>query len=114
MECRLQVGPVWSCQIVLRFQYDARGQTLDPMREVEFGEVLFDKMEVERMLRRAQRAILRPTVDPKKFLDDSDLHIIGHSPLTFSQNCVCIRVSGPSVPDLYFYDLPGKRKMIPA
>ena len=109
MECRLEVGPRWSCRIVLRFQFDARNRILDPMREVEFGETLYDKMEVERMLRRAQRAILRPTVDADQFLDDRDLHIPGHTPQTFSKNCVCIRVSGPNVPDLYFYDLPGMR-----
>lgn len=107
MECRLQNAGSWSCKIVLRFQYDAGGRPLADVREIEFGETLYNKGDVERMLRRAQRAILRPGVPPEKFLDDSDLDIEGYEPLTFSPNCVCIRVAGPNVPDLYFYDLPG-------
>jgi hypothetical protein len=77
------------------------------MREVPFGPTLYNKREVEQVLRRAQRAILRPTLDASVFLDDSDLNVPGHPALTFSANCVCIRVAGPEVPDLYFYDLPG-------
>ncbi|KAG8877756.1 hypothetical protein FRB97_003128 [Tulasnella sp. 331] len=59
------------------------------------------------MLRRAQLAILHPTMDTGVFLGDSEPITAGHMAQTFSQNCVCIRVAGPDVPDLYFYDLPG-------
>lgn len=111
MECRLQQASLWSCKIKLRFQYSALGQPLNDMREVDFGDILYDKRQVGQMLRRAQRAILRPTLNPADFLDDTDLEKDGHPPLTFSKNCVCINVSGPNVPDLYFYDLPGKLDM---
>lgn len=73
-----------------------------------FGPTLQDKDEVEQMLRRAQRAILRSTLNHNVFLDDSDKMITGHPAQTFSRNCICIRVAGPHVPDLYFYDLPGQ------
>ncbi|KAG8913276.1 hypothetical protein FRC01_004628, partial [Tulasnella sp. 417] len=106
MECRLQYGPVWSCKISLRFHVDRTGRALAITREVPFGSTLYNAEDVEKMLRRAQRAILRPELDPTEFLDDSDLHAFG-VPLTFSGNCVCIHVEGPNIPDLYFYDLPG-------
>ncbi|KAG8948033.1 hypothetical protein FRC04_010075 [Tulasnella sp. 424] len=106
MECRLQYGQVWSCKISLRFHVDRTGHPLATIRDVPFGSTLYNAQDVERMLRRAQRAILRPELDPTLFTDDSDLHVFG-VPLTFSGNCVCIQVEGPNIPDLYFYDLPG-------
>ncbi|KAG8988905.1 hypothetical protein FRB94_010065 [Tulasnella sp. JGI-2019a] len=106
-ECRLQYGPTWTCTITLRFTVDAEDKPLQEVREVPFGPPLADKDEVEKVLRRAQRAILRSTLDPAMFLDDRDLSTSGDPALTFSQNCICIRVAGPQVPDLYFFDLPG-------
>ncbi|KAG9043513.1 hypothetical protein FS837_009473, partial [Tulasnella sp. UAMH 9824] len=106
MECRLQYGQVWSCQISLRFHVDRTGRPLATIRDVPFGPTLCNAEDVEKILRRAQRAILRPELDPTLFLDDSDLQVFG-VPLTFSGNCVCIQVAGPNIPDLYFYDLPG-------
>ncbi|KAG8974096.1 hypothetical protein FRC05_007844 [Tulasnella sp. 425] len=99
-------GRVWTCKISLRFDVDRTGQPLAVVRDIPFGPTLHNANDVEKMLRRAQRAILRPDLDPSIFVDDSDLHVFG-VPLTFSRNCVCIQVSGPNVPDLYFYDLPG-------
>lgn len=107
MECRLQYGQVWSCKVSLRFHVDRTGSPLATIRDVPFGPTLYNAEDVEKILRRAQRAILRPELDPTLFLDDSDLHVFG-VPLTFSGNCVCIHVAGPNVPDLYFYDLPGQ------
>lgn len=107
MECRLQYGEVWSCKISLRFNFDRTGHPLSVVRDIPFGATLHNADDVEKMLRRAQRAILRPDLDPTLFLDDSDLHVFG-VPMTFSRNCVCIQVSGPNVSDLYFYDLPGE------
>ncbi|KAG8931126.1 hypothetical protein FRC01_001827 [Tulasnella sp. 417] len=104
MECRLQQAATWSCQVVLRFQYDATGQALAEMKEVSFGPIIYDKDEVAERLERAQRAILSPSTSPDLIL--KDIHS-GSGELTFSANCVCVRVAGPNVPDLYFYDLPG-------
>ncbi|KAG8994195.1 hypothetical protein FRB94_010066 [Tulasnella sp. JGI-2019a] len=108
-ECRLQNSPSWSCKIVLRFHTDAFGKPLGSPRDIPFGSVILeqDKDIVEHMLRRAQLAVLHPTMETKAFLDKSEPDMAGHIAQTFSHNCVCIRVAGPDVPDLYFYDLPG-------
>ncbi|KIO15556.1 hypothetical protein M407DRAFT_34852 [Tulasnella calospora MUT 4182] len=106
MECRLQFGETWSCKVMLRFEFNSDGNRLPTPREVSFGAPISDKAEVTLRLQRAQRAILRPSIDSDKFLDDSDKKISGES-LTFSKNYVCIHVQGPDVPDLTFYDLPG-------
>ncbi|KIO22299.1 hypothetical protein M407DRAFT_216722 [Tulasnella calospora MUT 4182] len=105
MECRLQYAPSWSCQVVLRFQYDAHGKARTEMKEVPFGEIIYDKSEVTTRLERAQHAILNPNIAPESILK-GDVRPNSDT-LTFSANCVCVRVAGPNVPDLYFYDLPG-------
>ena len=111
MECRLQSGSRWSCDISLRFTVDSQGRTLPQMRTVAFSETLYDKSQVQDRLRQAQRAILRPTIlDHKLFLNNTDLQIQDPPALSFSANCVCVDVQGPDVPDLYFYDLPGTQE----
>ncbi|KAG8976932.1 hypothetical protein FRB90_009007, partial [Tulasnella sp. 427] len=105
MECRLQQASSWSCQVVLRFQFDAVGKPLAEMREITFGPVIYDRDEVTERLGRAQSAILNPSIKSDSFLE-GDVQSTPDS-LTFSANCVCVRVAGPNVPDLYFYDLPG-------
>ena len=108
MECRLEYSTSrWSCRVFLRIERDALGNPLDRVDERDFGPLLTDKSAVEPLLRRAQRAILRPTLDHKLFLRDRDLTITEAPPQSFSHNCVCMRIRGPDVPDLYFYDLPG-------
>lgn len=113
MECRLQYAPSWSCKVVLRFHFDSLGKPLPEVREVPFGSMLTNKTEVEDRLRRAQRAILCPTLAPEVFLTGTRNHDTTHVAQTFSQNCVCIRVAGPKVPDLFFFDLPGKTRSLP-
>ena len=122
MEVRLQSATKWSCKVSLRFQYDSRGDPLAEVHEHDFGPTLYNKKDVEKTLGRARRAILRPSIDPDVFINHSDLsdHLLPASriskmnvfplsePMMFSANCVCIRVEGPKVPDLYFYDLPSK------
>ncbi|KAG8981461.1 hypothetical protein FRB90_007245, partial [Tulasnella sp. 427] len=105
MECRLQYSTTWSCRVVLRFQYDSLGKLRTDMKEVQFGSDIFDKSEVTTRLKLAQRAILNPDISPASILSEE----VQPNPdaLTFSENCVCVRVAGPNVPDLYFYDLPG-------
>ena len=116
MECRLSnsTGP-WKCQILLRFEKDESGNPLPETVEENFGPVIFDRCELEPMLRRAQLAILNPSKPPSEFVDyDLDLVVPGHVPagssrqLQFSSNVVCIDLSGPDVPDLSFIDLPGE------
>ncbi|KAH9854523.1 P-loop containing nucleoside triphosphate hydrolase protein [Lenzites betulinus] len=109
MECRLTHSTgAWSCQVKIRFEYDQEGERLDEVDEVEFGSRITDKAEVEHMLRRAQEAVLHPGVDYKVFLEDGWREKIkGKQPLRFSQNVVCIELTGPELTDLSFVDLPG-------
>lgn len=82
---------------------------LGQARNQQFGKVIYDKELVEERIRRAQRAILNPTVKPKQFLNrDIDDEVDGmEGQLSFSNNCVSLQISGPDVADLSFCDLPG-------
>ncbi|OJT11810.1 Interferon-induced GTP-binding protein Mx [Trametes pubescens] len=60
------------------------------------------------MLRRAQEAVLHPDVKFEVFLEDGwQEKVKGKQPLRFSQNIVCIELTGPDLTDLSFVDLPG-------
>jgi hypothetical protein len=108
MEILLQSASTWSCQVVLRFHAQDDGKPLDAIREVKFGDTLTDKALVRERIRRAQKAILNPNKDSSFFLQEESNPSAAQPTLSFSFNCVCIRVAGPDLPNLYFYDLPGK------
>ncbi|KZV86782.1 hypothetical protein EXIGLDRAFT_680607 [Exidia glandulosa HHB12029] len=104
MECRLEYNDSapWTCRVSLRIQDG------DSAEEVPFGDVLTNPDDVERRIRQAQRALLRPSLEAHTFLDDSDLNLRGGGDtLSFTDNCVCVHIRGPDVTDLHFYDLPG-------
>ncbi|KLO09761.1 hypothetical protein SCHPADRAFT_857550 [Schizopora paradoxa] len=113
MECRLQhsKGP-WRCQVLLRYERDEFGNRLPEVKEEKFGPVLHDKSLLEDTLRRAQLAILNPSVQAKRFVD-YDLNDEAYPPLKsekqlqFSCNVVCLDLQSPDVTDLSFIDLPG-------
>ncbi|PPQ82662.1 hypothetical protein CVT24_004200 [Panaeolus cyanescens] len=110
-ECRLtRKDSRWQCTVSLRFTTDAHGQPLAEAKTEQFGDVIYDKAEVEGRIWRAQRAILNPSKAIEDFLRD-DVHSSGNQPrrseLTFSHNCVSLQISGPEVADLSFCDLPG-------
>ena len=111
MEVRLQSSnQPWACQIKLRFEVDTLGKPLDTVKEINFGPRLTDPDAVEGVLRRAQLAILNPSVaDPTKFyelriqsLEDGELPLGSTEQLEFSPNLVCVDVSGPEVTDLAY------------
>ncbi|PPR05458.1 hypothetical protein CVT24_008227 [Panaeolus cyanescens] len=110
-ECRLsRRDSRWQCIVSLRFTTDARGQPLEQVKSQPFGDVIYNKSEVEDRIRRAQKAILNPSKPAERYLRADaypfgDLH--GRSELTFSRNCVSLQISGPDVADLSFCDLPG-------
>ncbi|KAI9766623.1 MAG: hypothetical protein M1840_006434 [Geoglossum simile] len=98
---------------------DVRAGSLGPWVERSIAEDIhfkdiFDKGEVENVLVRAQKAILNPSQDWKRFLPGSSF-----SPLIdgdrekedfevkFSPNIVRMNISGPGLPNLSFVDLPG-------
>jgi hypothetical protein len=76
---------------------------------IPFGLVIKDKRQVEERIRRAQRAILRPSQNPEIFLKGPDEDLDHRRELTFSKNCVSLEISGPELTDLSFCDLPGMR-----
>ncbi|KAG6846291.1 hypothetical protein H0H93_014836, partial [Arthromyces matolae] len=73
-----------------------------------FGEVISTKSEVEDRIRRAQWAILNPTLrnahGARHFLTGDHGETLE---LTFSNSFVSLQISGPDVADLSFCDLPG-------
>ncbi|CAL1711881.1 unnamed protein product [Somion occarium] len=106
-ECRLtRSSEPWQCTVSLRFITDAGGQPLQQVKNENFGDTIFDKVEVEERLRRAQRAILNPTTNVRQFLEGADEDPFDRE-LSFSKNCVTLQISGPDVADLSFVDLPG-------
>ena len=114
MECRLtHTNRPWECQVLLRRETDASGNTIK-VQEEPFGPMLYDKDDLEEMLRRAQLAILNPSL-PAEFFVDFDTKSLspGEIPpgserqLSFSDNVVCLNLSSPDVTDLSFIDLPG-------
>ncbi|TFK84004.1 hypothetical protein K466DRAFT_239334 [Polyporus arcularius HHB13444] len=115
MECRLANTPdSWSCQISIRWEFDINGDRVDEVSEVLFGTRFTEKEDVEPMLRRAQAAILNPTVPLSHFLDidiqalrAGDTKVPGAKPLAFSRNVICVDLAGPDLVDLSFVDLPG-------
>ena len=103
MECRLQnsAGP-WKCQVFLRFEKDELGQRILDVREVKFGPLLTDKSKLEEMLRRAQLAILNPSVPHTSFVELDTTTIVPGEPmfgdkksLQFSSNVVALDLYGP-------------------
>jgi GTPase SAR1 family protein len=108
IEFRLQHGLTWSCDIVLRFEENIGETSPSRFKELTFGPTLTDKEEAAQMLRRAQQAIFRTPAESHRFLDDKGLEFVELSSLArYTQNCICARITGPDLPDLYCYDLPG-------
>ncbi|GJJ07887.1 hypothetical protein Clacol_002093 [Clathrus columnatus] len=107
-ECRLIRAPSseeWECTVSLRFLTDQDGTLLDAARNVKFGNIIKNPRDVEERLRRAQLAILNPSVPFEVFLEGNGQ--LTKSSLNFSNNIVCLEIKGPDVTDLSFCDLPG-------
>jgi hypothetical protein len=117
MECRLQQqsGIEWQSRVYIRLETDRNGNPLREIEEKSFGGLIYKKDQLETMLRRAQLAILNPSVAMERFvtldvdaLDASTAPFGVNDGLAFSSNVVCVTVWGPEVPDLSFIDLPGE------
>ncbi|KAJ6028530.1 hypothetical protein N7540_004106 [Penicillium herquei] len=67
---------------------------------------LTDKEQVEDTIWRAQFAILNPTTDCQDFLPPRDIQY-AEKEVKFSPNVIRLNISGPDLPNLSFYDLPG-------
>ncbi|KAG8799145.1 hypothetical protein FRC17_007216, partial [Serendipita sp. 399] len=99
IECRLSSADrEWSCEVYLLIARE--------LREVKFGHVIKNKADVEERIRRAQLAILDPSKDPLQFLNGTAM-VNESNELSFSSDVVSVRISGRTVDDLSFVDLPG-------
>jgi len=108
-ECKLSHSEAaWKCIVKLHIITDASGQPCD-VKNTPFGPPITNKTDVEDRIRRAQRAILNPSINPDKFLYDSELddQKPEDAELSFSKNSISLEISGKDVADLSFVDLPG-------
>ncbi|KAB5589117.1 Myxovirus resistance protein [Ceratobasidium theobromae] len=106
IECRLKcTDEDWTATVSLRFESGKSGY-VGKTHETQFGPQMTDRMEVQERIRRAQLAILNPTIAPATFLD-TDRNIEFPLSRSFSQNCVIVVLSGRDLSDLNFVDLPG-------
>ncbi|KAF8514309.1 P-loop containing nucleoside triphosphate hydrolase protein [Gautieria morchelliformis] len=105
-ECRLiHSTEPWQCTVSLRFTTNESGNHYDSARNVQFGQVIRNPKDVEERLRRAQRAVLNPSLNPQQFLENTQANV--RNALDFSTNIVSLEIQGPDVTDLSFCDLPG-------
>ncbi|CAE6540893.1 unnamed protein product [Rhizoctonia solani] len=105
IECRLKHSEqAWEAVVYLRFESGKSGY-VGKTKEVQFGAPMTQRMEVQERIRRAQLAILNPTIEPSTFLNAEDSSY--PSSRSFSQNCVIVALSGSELSDLNFVDLPG-------
>ncbi|KAG6810925.1 hypothetical protein H0H92_009760 [Tricholoma furcatifolium] len=103
-ECRLsQSTAAWKCIVELRIMENGK------LSSTKFGDPIMSKEDVEDRIRRAQWAILNPTLrkahGERHFLTGNDHGDILEE--SFSNSYVSLQISGPDVPDLSFVDLPG-------
>ncbi|KAG9075764.1 hypothetical protein FS749_012528, partial [Ceratobasidium sp. UAMH 11750] len=97
IECRLKhTSGSWEARVLLRFESSSRA-------EISFGEALKDKGAVQDRIARAQKAVLCPDIDPRRFLAE-DLESRGRS---FTKDTIVVEVFGSELSDLTFIDLPG-------
>jgi hypothetical protein len=101
----------WSCQVSIRWEFDMNDKPLDKVSEVRFGPLITDKGNVELALRRAQAAVLNPSLPATSFLacsmDELKNGALGNQKvLQFSRNVVCVDLEGPTLTDLNFIDMP--------
>ena len=124
MECRItRSDKPWECQIIIRWENDADGKKITSWEE-PFGPVLYDRSELEEMIRRAQLAVLNPSVPVKDIvdldtstLDPEDDYKLPASlgsqrQFQFSESVVCLNLSGPDLTNLAFIDLPGTSPLL--
>ncbi|KAI6107743.1 P-loop containing nucleoside triphosphate hydrolase protein [Pisolithus croceorrhizus] len=105
-ECKLtQANTPWTCIVKLHFITDERGSPIKAT-VLTFGDAITNKVQVEDRIRQAQRAILNPNIDYKKFLEGYEVPS-GANEMSFSRNYVSLEISGRGLADLSFVDLPG-------
>lgn len=89
-----------------------------PQREIKPFMTVRANTDYDHVFRWAQVAILTPSKPSEQFVPDGTGLTVGHTSLSeaintteaqFSPNIIAVEVKGPNLPNLSFYDLPGKR-----
>ncbi|OQE47152.1 hypothetical protein PENCOP_c001G07235 [Penicillium coprophilum] len=112
----------WKCVIHLsrRYIFDTSKRVKIPKKSEPLGPwlalggqddehfvTLDNKQEVKKAILCAQLAILNPSTDSHDFVPET-IADMSHIPqVKFSPNAVRLDISGPGLPNLSFYDLPG-------
>jgi GTPase SAR1 family protein len=77
------------------------------LEEVDFTTTT-DVNHLGLLIKRAQLAIINPSIDSHRYIPGADNEIETDEHQTeFSPNVICISISAPGLPNLSFYDLPG-------
>jgi GTP-binding protein EngB required for normal cell division len=114
----------WGCAVSLQLSYDFQPgrraglefQNWTPADEVSTipFKTIYNKAELEDVLKWAQIALLNPREDPRCFVPGTDQHKQraqdqeNHiDQAKFSPNVITVDISGPGLPSLSFFDLPG-------
>ena len=111
-ECRLSFSEEpWQARVSIRFSVDKYGSPLDKTTIRPFGDTIFEnthtsKLDIEDRIKRAQLAVLNPGIPANDFLT-VDLPFSKPNESRFSKNSIILDISGPTVNDLAFVDLPG-------
>lgn len=109
----------WSCRITLvrKYAYDPTfkaGRDISKYNrwpeqsdlDVCDFKTVYNMDELEDILRRAQLAILNPHVNPL-FYATAKIDLEQKTFVGFSPNTISLQITGPGLPELSFFDLPG-------
>ncbi|KAH6679785.1 P-loop containing nucleoside triphosphate hydrolase protein [Halenospora varia] len=120
-------APTWSCTVSLHEYYNyepnnkrhpflvTKNQPFGPWTEKD-GDLtirpfttITHKSELDTVLRCAQHALLNPTSDYTAYIPGFGRHATNppKDEVGFSPNIISLEISGPRLPALSFYDLPG-------
>ncbi|MCJ1397446.1 hypothetical protein MMC11_000639 [Xylographa trunciseda] len=108
----------WECQVLLQRRYtyvgeDSKTQNrplgpwLERQVENQHFKTVNHKDELCDALHWAQLAILNPGNSPERYRPGSNSGTEQTIQVKFSPNCVSLEITGPDLPNLAFYDLPG-------
>ncbi|CAE6461571.1 unnamed protein product [Rhizoctonia solani] len=104
IECQSQYADLpWRAQVFLKFERSEHDNGAELGDEIPFGGPLDNPDLVEERIRQAQLAVLNPKVDPDTILRGEE----PHDGLSFTKNCVVVKITGRELADLSFVDLPG-------
>ena len=108
----------WRCDVSLVQKYHyAEELTSSPLypwaemeQEITPFTTVYDKRELEHVIRRAQLATLNPSQNPRLFSPLREV-LSTSTEVAFSPNIISLEIAAPGLPNLSFYDLPGKDRV---